>query len=79
MTGGVVQYDLGKAKANSGWERKGSLNKLPPVLLYALLSLQAQHEQALSKVPELLRKMLEANPYMNRPKKAFTYQGTENN
>ncbi|KAF4946236.1 hypothetical protein FGADI_11338 [Fusarium gaditjirri] len=29
-TGGVVQYDLGKAKANGGWERKGFLSKPPP-------------------------------------------------
>ncbi|KAG7414058.1 Vegetative incompatibility protein HET-E-1 [Fusarium oxysporum f. sp. rapae] len=38
-TGGVVQYDLGKAKAEGGWERKGSLDKPPPVpdLLQAML------------------------------------------
>ncbi|SCO91194.1 related to RSA4-WD-repeat protein required for maturation and efficient intra-nuclear transport [Fusarium oxysporum] len=77
-TGGVVQYDFGKAKANGAWERKGSLDKPPLVLLSALGRLQAQHEQAPSKVPELLQKMLEANPYMKRPKKAFTYQGAEN-
>ncbi|KAH7153733.1 hypothetical protein DER46DRAFT_611858 [Fusarium sp. MPI-SDFR-AT-0072] len=77
-TGGVVQYDFGKAKANGAWERTGSLDKPPLVLLSALGRLQAQHEQAPSKVPELLQKMLEANPYMKRPKKAFTYQGAEN-
>ncbi|EXK79482.1 hypothetical protein FOQG_15910 [Fusarium oxysporum f. sp. raphani 54005] len=77
-TGGVVQYDFGKAKANGAWERKGSLDKPPLVLLSALGRLQAQHERAPSKVPELLQKMLEANPYMKRPKKAFTYQGAEN-
>ncbi|RYC80662.1 Vegetative incompatibility protein HET-E-1 [Fusarium oxysporum f. sp. narcissi] len=77
-TGGVVQYDFGKAKANGAWERKGSLDKPPLVLLSALGRLQAQHERAPSKIPELLQKMLEANPYMKRPKKAFTYQGAEN-
>ncbi|KAJ9413551.1 nucleoside phosphorylase domain-containing protein [Fusarium oxysporum] len=61
-TGGVVQYDFGKTKANGAWERKGSLDKPPLVLLSALGRLQAQHEQAPSK----------------RPKKAFTYQGAEN-
>ncbi|KAJ4102542.1 hypothetical protein NW769_010164 [Fusarium oxysporum] len=30
MTGGVVQYDFGKAKADGCWEQKGSLNKPPP-------------------------------------------------
>ncbi|RKK90937.1 hypothetical protein BFJ68_g16337 [Fusarium oxysporum] len=77
-TGGVVQYDFGKAKANGAWERKGSLDKPPLVLLSALGRLQAQHERAPFRVPELLQKMLEANPYMKRPKKAFTYQGAEN-
>ncbi|KAF5707242.1 hypothetical protein FMUND_11200 [Fusarium mundagurra] len=76
-TGGVVQYDFGKAKAKGGWERKGSLNKPPPVLLHALASLQAEHEIGPSKVPDLLQVMLEANPGMRRPKTDFTYQGAE--
>src|SRR6478735_9858831 len=37
-TGGVVQYDFGKAKASGTWERKGSLDKPPQVLLHALAS-----------------------------------------
>ncbi|KAG7403701.1 hypothetical protein Forpe1208_v016255 [Fusarium oxysporum f. sp. rapae] len=77
-TGGVVQYDLGKAKADGVWERKGSLDKPPPVLLHALASLQAEHEIAPSKVPGLLQAMLKANPGMTRPKTDFTYQGAEN-
>ncbi|KAI1012377.1 hypothetical protein LB504_013205, partial [Fusarium proliferatum] len=77
-TGGVVQYDLGKAKANGGWERKGSLDKPPSVLLHALASLQAEHEIGPSKVPDLLAAMLEANPGMRRPKTDFTYQGAAN-
>ncbi|KAM0539655.1 hypothetical protein ACHAO7_011966, partial [Fusarium culmorum] len=78
MTGGVVQYDLGKTKANGVWERKGSLDKPPPVLLHALASLQAEHKIAPSKVPDLLQAMLEANPGMTRPKRDFTHQGPEN-
>ncbi|KAH7205008.1 hypothetical protein BKA60DRAFT_498276, partial [Fusarium oxysporum] len=77
-TGGVVQYDLGKAKVNGSWERKGSLNKPPPVLLHALASLQAEHELAPSKVPDLLQAMLKANPGMARLKTDFTYQGAAN-
>ncbi|KLP02857.1 Uncharacterized protein LW94_3370 [Fusarium fujikuroi] len=77
-TGGVIQYDLGKTTVNGGWERKGSLNKPPPVLLHALASLQAEHEIAPSKVPDLLQAMLEANPGMARPKTDFTYQDAEN-
>ncbi|WXC53981.1 hypothetical protein QX201_013625 [Fusarium graminearum] len=78
IIGGVVQYDLGKAKTGGGWERKGSLDKPPPVLLHALASLQAEHEIEPSKVPDLLQVMLEANPGMTRPKRDFTYQGAEN-
>ncbi|KAF0643861.1 hypothetical protein FPSE5266_07144 [Fusarium pseudograminearum] len=77
-TGGVVQFDLGKAKANGSWERKGALDKPPSVLLHALASLQAEHEIEPSKVPDLLQVMLEANPGMTRPKRDFTYQGAEN-
>ncbi|KAG7412793.1 Vegetative incompatibility protein HET-E-1 [Fusarium oxysporum f. sp. rapae] len=77
-TGGVVQYDLGKAKANGVWERKGSLYKPPPVLLHALASLQAEHEIVPPKVPDLLQAMWEANPHMRRQKNGYTYQGAEN-
>lgn len=77
-TGGVVQYDLGKAKLNGTWERKGSLDKPPLVLLNALASLQAEHEIAPSKVPDLLQAMLEANPSMKRPRSDYTHQGVEN-
>ncbi|KAF5716702.1 G-protein beta WD-40 repeat-containing protein [Fusarium mundagurra] len=77
-TGGVIQYDLGKAKANGGWERKGSLDKPPSVLLHALASLQAEHEIAPSKVPDLLQAMLEANPFIQRRKSDYAYQGAEN-
>ncbi|KAL7760741.1 hypothetical protein ACKLNR_010831 [Fusarium oxysporum f. sp. zingiberi] len=78
ITGGVVQYDLGKAKANGGWERKGSLEKPPSVLLHAVASLQAEHEIEPSKVPDLLAAMLEAKPSMKRPNSDYTYQGAEN-
>ncbi|KAI3584116.1 hypothetical protein IWW34DRAFT_649644 [Fusarium oxysporum f. sp. albedinis] len=78
MTGGVVQYDLGKAKTNGAWERKGSLDKPPPVLLHALASLQAEHEIEPSRVPGILQSMLRAKPSMKRPKSDYTYQGAEN-
>jgi hypothetical protein len=42
--GGVVQYDKGKSLEGGEFERKGSLNKPPSLLLAALASLQAQHE-----------------------------------
>jgi hypothetical protein len=42
--GGVVQYDKGKRLEGGEFERKGSLNQPPSLLLAALASLQAQHE-----------------------------------
>ncbi|EGU84384.1 hypothetical protein FOXB_05103 [Fusarium oxysporum f. sp. conglutinans Fo5176] len=78
VTGGVVQYDFGKAKANGVWERTGSLDKPPAVLLKALANLQAEHEIRPSKIPQLVEDMLIANPGMKRPGSNFTYQGSEN-
>ncbi|KAI3576339.1 hypothetical protein IWW34DRAFT_808243 [Fusarium oxysporum f. sp. albedinis] len=78
VTGGVVQYDFGKAKANGVWERTGSLDKPPAVLLKALANLQAEHEIRPSKIPQLVEAMLIANPGMKRPGSNFTYQGSEN-
>ncbi|KAG5769306.1 hypothetical protein H9Q72_003400 [Fusarium xylarioides] len=78
LTGGVVKYDFGKVKANGVWERTGSLDKPPAVLLKALANLQAEHEMRPSKIPQLIGAMLEANPGMKRPGSNFTYQGSEN-
>lgn len=53
-TGGVIQYDLGKARANQKWERNDFLGMPPRVLLQALANLQAEHEMGESRIPELL-------------------------
>ncbi|KAG4255304.1 hypothetical protein FPRO04_03837 [Fusarium proliferatum] len=78
-TGGVVQYDFGKAKADGIWEQKGSLSKPPPVLLHALASLQARHEMAPSKIPDLLEIMWSANNrFMTKGKRNYTHPGAAN-
>ncbi|KAF9766270.1 hypothetical protein IL306_001345 [Fusarium sp. DS 682] len=78
-TGGVVQYDLGKAKVEGVWEQKGSLNKPPAVLLNALTSLQARHEMMPSKIPDLLQAMWNANNrFMTKGKRNYTYPGAQN-
>ncbi|RFN43882.1 hypothetical protein FIE12Z_11876 [Fusarium flagelliforme] len=79
-TGGVVQYDLVKAKVGGVLEQKSSLNKPPPVLLHALAGLQAQHEMIPSKIPELLEAMWNKNNrYMTKKKKTnYTYPGAKN-
>jgi nucleoside phosphorylase len=47
--GGVVQYDSGKATL-SGFERTGSLNSPPPVLLSALAKVQAKNLRGRSQL-----------------------------
>jgi len=80
-SGGVVQYDLRKAKEGHGFERKGILNMPPEALLKALAKLQAQHEMGLSKIPELLKEMVKRKPQMAKSKPGkpgYAYQGKEN-
>lgn len=81
QSGGVVQYDLGKAKPNDEWEQKGSLNKPPKVLLTALSSLQADHVINAPKIPDLLDAMWTARPQTKtaaKPELRFAHQGVEN-
>ncbi|RGP79334.1 hypothetical protein FLONG3_2563 [Fusarium longipes] len=77
-TGGVVQYDLHKKLVGNVLERKGSLNKPPPVLLNALAAMQAEHEFDFPQVPDLLQKMWDTNPRMREAKTDFTHQGAKN-
>ncbi|KAM0231662.1 hypothetical protein ACHAP5_010978 [Fusarium lateritium] len=74
-SGGVVQYDLGKAKTDSTWERKGSLNMPPTVLLGALAKLQAEHELEELQTPKLLEAMTTKFPRM---KTQYSFQGADN-
>lgn len=80
-TGGVIQYDLGKATLNGQWEPRGILHKPPQVLLNALAALQAEHEIVPPKIPDLLEEMLTRMPQMRKPKKkepGYVHQGFEN-
>ena len=80
-TGGVVQYDLGKAKSNNKRERKDFLNMPPPVLLHVLANLQSEHYIAGPEVPKFLEEMWGANPRMVKSTKSvpgFVHQGFEN-
>jgi hypothetical protein len=81
ITGGVIQYDLGKARLDCKWEPKGMLNKPPQVLLNALAALQAEHEIAPSKIPDFLQAMWVKAPLMKKPRKkepGYVHQGLEN-
>jgi hypothetical protein len=79
-SGGVVQYDLRKAKEGRGFERKGIFNMPPEALLKALAKLQAEHEMGPSKIPELLQAMIKRKPQMGKSKPGkpgYVYQGKE--
>jgi nucleoside phosphorylase len=54
--GGVVQYDSGKATP-SGFERTGSLNTPPTVLLNAVANLRAKHMRGKRRLGEYLSKL----------------------
>lgn len=77
-SGGVIQYDLVKAKSGNQRESRAFLNRPPEVLLKALTKLQAVHERKPSKVPEFLAKMARDNPKMAKSKNGYVHQGFGN-
>ncbi|EEA28309.1 hypothetical protein TMatcc_003365 [Talaromyces marneffei ATCC 18224] len=70
-SGGVLQYDLGKSLGNGLFERTGSLNKPPQVLLTAVSELQADHLMGLTQIPTLLSQITQKYPSMQ----TFSYPG----
>ncbi|KAK3379115.1 hypothetical protein B0T24DRAFT_674933 [Lasiosphaeria ovina] len=77
-TGGVVQYDLVKAKMDGTYERKDFLSMPPPVLLHALSNLQAEHESEEPMIPSILSKMLRDKPRMAKQDPGYAHQGSKN-
>ena len=71
-TGGVIQYDRGKTIQEGEFQRTGSLNSPPTILLTALSRLQAEHEGSESKIPLFLTDMIERYPKM---RKEYAFQG----
>jgi nucleoside phosphorylase len=72
--GGVVQYDFGKTVAKGGFERTGSLNKPPQILLTAIAKLEADQMLKGSRIPGYLSEMVATHPRMEAE---FTYRGRE--
>ncbi|KAI9802878.1 MAG: hypothetical protein M1833_001477 [Piccolia ochrophora] len=62
--GGVVQYDLGKKTRGGKFERTGSLDKPPTVLLNALSAMQAESMVQDSQLGNLLNESLRKTPKM---------------
>ncbi|KAJ5021108.1 hypothetical protein J3E73DRAFT_435012 [Bipolaris maydis] len=65
--GGVVQYDAGKA-TTSGFERTGSLNAPPKVLLHAVAIVKANEFLGKTRMVEFIRKLESTNPRFQRSK-----------
>ena len=62
--GGVIQYDFGKVSPGGTFERRGTLNKPPLVLLNAVEKLQATHQMQGHRVFENIQRLRELFPRM---------------
>lgn len=79
-SGGVAQYDAGKATKGGIFKLRGVLNAPPIALLNAVAHLKSLHERKDPQISEILQNMLAkngtmANPKQNRP--SYAYQGKE--
>jgi nucleoside phosphorylase len=72
--GGVVQFDRGKLHANGQFERTGTLQKPPAVLMANVHRLEAQHRRIGNRIPEFLSEMLKKFPNMEEQ---YLYPGRE--
>ena len=75
MHGGVVQWDFGKMEKAGTFQRTGTLNKPPRVLLSALSGLQTRHLVDGADAQRLLAQMFSRRPNMTN---TFGHQGSEN-
>jgi nucleoside phosphorylase len=73
--GGVVQWDFGKMEKDGKFRRTGSLDKPPPVLLYALQELRTFEETDGVDLEEPLALMIRNKPRMAEK---YRHQGIEN-
>lgn len=74
--GGVVQYDLGKARSGGAWERKDFLNKPPEILLRALGALEADHINGEYRLADFLEHAVAEKP--KNVQTRYKYPGSEN-
>lgn len=73
VTGGVIQFTRGKVNEGGRFERTGSLNSPPMMLLTALSRLKAEHESDDSTIPLFLSKMYEEYP---KTRREYTFPGS---
>jgi nucleoside phosphorylase len=72
--GGVVQWDFGKTGKDGNFQRTGSLDKPPPVLLHALQELRTFDITDGVNLEEPLSLMVQNKPRMG---KTYRYQGAD--
>lgn len=72
--GGVVQYDMGRAQGDGKFERIGTLNKPPMVLLNAASGLQIKQTRRKTKIAAMIRGIDQAI----REEENYQYQGAAN-
>ncbi|KAH8431727.1 5'-methylthioadenosine/S-adenosylhomocysteine nucleosidase family protein [Aspergillus melleus] len=75
-SGGVIQYDLFKAKPENRREGVAFLNSPPEVLLHAIANIQAEHELEPPKLLEYLEEAMVRYPRL--AKQGYVHQGFEN-
>jgi nucleoside phosphorylase len=72
--GGVVQWDFGKMEKDGNFQRTGSLDKPPPVLLHALQELKTFDITDGVNLEESLSLMVRNKPRMDQ---TYRYQGAD--
>ena len=65
-TGGVIQYDFGKAIKDGQFIQTGSLNKPPAVLMTGVSKLRALHLRKGSAIQQKVNSILKSNPAMQQ-------------
>ncbi|QKX60456.1 uncharacterized protein TRUGW13939_07601 [Talaromyces rugulosus] len=71
---GVVQYDVGKSLQDGSFQRTGTTNRPPALILTALSSLQSSHMLDDSRIPEYLSEMVARHPSLSTE---FTNRGQQ--
>lgn len=66
QNGGVVQWDFGKSTKSGGFERTGSLNRPPDVLMTALAKLKSTHDMEDSKISAYVADMVARYPKLSK-------------
>lgn len=66
LSGGVIQYDLGKRTTYGGFERTGTSARPPAILSANVERLKSLHRREGSRIPHFLDQMLEKFPKMTQ-------------